>query len=104
GDLLRRPGIGYKMITPLDIHRPDYGEYQEEVFEKAEIEIKYAGYIKRQNKEIEACRKLENKRLPPDLPYKSIQGLRLEAAAKLEAIRPESLGQASRISGVSPAG
>jgi tRNA uridine 5-carboxymethylaminomethyl modification enzyme len=103
GDLLRRPGIGYKMITPLDIHRPDYGEYQEEVFEKAEIEIKYAGYIKRQNKEIEACRKLENKRLPPDLPYKSIQGLRLEAAAKLEAIRPESLGQASRISGVSPA-
>ncbi len=103
GDLLRRPALGYKELSAVDIHRPDYGVYTEDTLHRAEIEIKYAGYIKRQMREIEAFAKMENRAIPKDIPYKEIKGLRLEAAAKLDQIRPESLGQASRISGVSPA-
>jgi tRNA uridine 5-carboxymethylaminomethyl modification enzyme len=99
-DLLRRPGIGYEALASVDTRRP---ELSEEVLKEAEIEIKYAGYIKRQKAQAEQFRKLEAKPLPKDLDYNAITGLRLEARQKLSQIRPESIGQASRISGVSPA-
>lgn len=99
-DLLRRPGIGYDTLTSVDTKRP---ELSEEVLKEAEIEIKYAGYIKRQKTQAEQFRKLESKALPVDLDYNAITGLRLEARQKLSQIRPENIGRASRISGVSPA-
>lgn len=99
-DLLRRPGISYEILVPVDENRPDYPA---EVFERAEIEIKYAGYIKRQLAQAEQMQKLENRMIPADIDYHSIQGLRLEARQKLSAMKPESIGRASRISGVSPA-
>lgn len=99
-DLLRRPGIGYDTLTSVDKARPDLSE---EVLKEAEIEIKYAGYIKRQKSQAEQFRKLESKALPMDLDYNAISGLRLEARQKLSQIRPENIGRASRISGVSPA-
>ena len=74
-----------------------------DVAEQVEISVKYAGYIQRQQKQVEDFRKMERRRLPPDLDYSAIQGLRLEAREKLDAVRPADLGQASRISGVSPA-
>ena len=84
----------------MDPNRP---ELSAEVCEQVEISIKYEGYINRQMSQAEQFSKLENKKLPVDLDYKSIEGLRLEAIQKLDSIRPLSLGQASRISGVSPA-
>ncbi|MBQ9735268.1 MAG: tRNA uridine-5-carboxymethylaminomethyl(34) synthesis enzyme MnmG [Clostridia bacterium] len=99
-DLLRRPELSYAALTPIDPSRPTLSP---DVERTAEIEIKYAGYLARQRKEVERQRKLEDYRLPKDIDYKAIKGLRLEAAAKLDAIRPESIGQASRISGVNPA-
>lgn len=99
-DLLRRPGIGYEALSSIDSQRP---ELSEEVLKEAEIEIKYAGYIKRQKAQAEQFRKLESKPLPKDLDYNAITGLRLEARQKLSEIRPENIGRASRISGVSPA-
>ena len=99
-DLLRRPGVGYKDLTPVD---PDRPERDREIFEEAEIELKYAGYIKRQKAQAQQFRKLESKPLPPDLDDYAIGGLRLEARQKLSAVRPENIGRASRISGVSPA-
>ncbi len=99
-ELLRRPQIGYKDLAPFDKTRPDLPD---DIFEQVEIDIKYEGYIKRQQMQINELRRLEVKRLPEDLDYKLITGLRLEAIEKLGKIRPETVGQASRISGVSPA-
>ena len=99
-ELLRRPQINYEALTPFDKTRPDLPY---EIFEQVEIDIKYEGYIKRQQMQINELRRLEVKRLPADLDYNLITGLRLEAIEKLCKIRPETVGQASRISGVSPA-
>ena len=98
--LLRRPQLHYEDLAPFDPTRP---ELPPAVREQVEISVKYEGYIQRQQKQVEALRKMERRRLPPDLDYSAIQGLRLEAREKLNAIRPLDLGQASRISGVSPA-
>ena len=100
GDLLRRPRVGYADLAPFDPDRPDLPP---DAAEQVEISVKYAGYIQRQQKQVEDFRKMERRRLPPDLDYSAIQGLRLEAREKLNAVRPADLGQASRISGVSPA-
>ena len=99
-DLLRRPRVGYADLAPFDPDRPDLGS---EVTEQVEIALKYEGYIARQQRQVEEMRKLETRPLPPDLDYMEISVLRLEARQKLQQIRPLSLGQASRISGVSPA-
>ena len=99
-DLLRRPRLGYADLAPFDPGRP---ELSREITEQVEISVKYQGYIDRQNRQVEELRKLEDRPLPPDLDYLSIQGLRLEARQKLDKIRPLNLGQASRVSGVSPA-
>lgn len=99
-DLLKRPQITYEDLTPVDKERP---QYSTAVFEAVEIELKYEGYIKRQWADIEEARRLERKRLPQDVDYSAIQGLRLEAGEKLNKVKPENIGQAGRISGVSPA-
>ena len=98
--LLRRPQLSYADLAPFDPGRPGLSP---DVAEQVEISVKYAGYIQRQQKQVEDFRKMESRRLPPDLDYSTIQGLRLEAREKLNSIRPTDLGQASRISGVSPA-
>nr|WP_326214546.1 tRNA uridine-5-carboxymethylaminomethyl(34) synthesis enzyme MnmG [uncultured Oscillibacter sp.] len=98
--LLRRPQIHYADLSPFDPQRPALSG---DIAEQVEISVKYAGYIQRQQKQVEDFRKMEARRLPPDLDYHAIQGLRLEAREKLSAVRPADLGQASRISGVSPA-
>ena len=99
-DLLKRPELSYEAMKEIDKTRT---ENDNNVLEQVEIEIKYEGYIKRQLIIIEQVRKLENKLLPNDIDYSNIDGLRLEAREKLNKVRPESIGQASRISGVSPA-
>ena len=99
-DLIRRPQLGYAVIAPFDPTRPALDPV---IGEQVEIQIKYDGYIPKQLEQIERMRKLENRKLPEDLDYTTIHGLRLEAAEKLNAHRPQNLGQASRISGVSPA-
>ena len=99
-DLLRRPQITYEDLAPVDPTRPDLPPA---VLEAVEIEIKYEGYIKRQLADIQEARRVEGKRLPPDIDYRAITGLRLEAAEKLSRVRPENVGQAGRVSGVSPA-
>ena len=99
-DLLKRPQITYEDLAPVDKDRPPYSTA---VFEAVEIELKYEGYIKRQRADIEEARRLERKRLPQDVDYSAIQGLRLEAGEKLNKVKPENIGQAGRISGVSPA-
>ena len=99
-DLLRRPRVGYADLAPFDPGRP---HLRSEVTEQVEIALKYEGYIARQQRQVEEMRKLETRPLPPDLDYMEISVLRLEARQKLQQIRPLSLGQASRISGVSPA-
>ena len=99
-ELLKRPQLNYDVLAPFDKTRPDLPY---EVFEQVEIDIKYEGYLKRQQMQINDLRRLEVKRLPENLDYKLVTGLRLEATEKLSRIRPETVGQASRISGVSPA-
>ena len=99
-DLLKRPQITYEDLEPVDKDRP---QYSTAIFEAVEIELKYEGYIKRQRADIEEARRLERKRLPQDVDYSAIQGLRLEAGEKLNKVKPENIGQAGRISGVSPA-
>ena len=99
-DLLRRPQISYADIAPFD---PDRPVLPKAVTDEVEIQIKYAGYLARQEKQVEEFRREESRLLPPDIDYMSIQGLRLEARQKLSEIRPVSIGQAGRISGVSPA-
>ncbi|HIT33919.1 MAG TPA: tRNA uridine-5-carboxymethylaminomethyl(34) synthesis enzyme MnmG [Candidatus Faecousia intestinigallinarum] len=99
-DLLRRPGIGYDDLAPFDPERPALSAA---VTEEVEIQIKYAGYLERQEKQVAQFRQEESRKLPEDIDYHAINGLRLEARQKLSEIRPVSLGQAGRISGVSPA-
>ncbi len=99
-ELLKRPQVTYKDLQPFDLSRPNIDD---SVFEKVQIEIKYEGYIVRQNRQIKELRRLEEKVLPEDINYKDIKGLRLEAIEKLGKIKPQNIGQASRISGVSPA-
>lgn len=99
-ELLKRPELDYEKLAPADPQRP---ELPDAVWEEAEIKLKYEGYIKRQLSQAEQFRKMEERLIPADTDYSSIYGLRLEARQKLEKIRPKSLGQASRISGVSPA-
>ena len=99
-DLLRRPQVRYADIAPFDANRPDLPET---VTEEVEIQIKYAGYLARQEKQVVEFRREEARAIPEDIDYRAITGLRLEAQEKLSAIRPVSVGQAGRISGVSPA-
>lgn len=99
-DLLKRPQLDYASLAPVDTDRPDNDPA---VLEQVEIEIKYEGYISRQLIIIDQVQRLESKLLPADIDYNSIDGLRLEAREKLSRVRPESIGQAGRISGVSPA-
>ena len=99
-ELIRRPELNYKVLAPIDKERP---EIPEDVCEQVEINIKYDGYIRRQMKQVEQFKKLEQKKLPEDIDYEDVGSLRIEARQKLESYRPVSIGQASRISGVSPA-
>ena len=99
-DLLRRPNVSYEDLAPFDPGRP---ELPASVTEEVQIQLKYAGYLARQEKQVEQFRKEESRLLPPDMDYEAISGLRLEARQKLSQIRPLSIGQAGRISGVSPA-
>ena len=99
-DLIRRPELTYDIVAPFDKKRP---ELPDDVREQVNINIKYDGYIKRQLKQVEGFKKLETKKLPEDMDYDAISGLRIEAKQKLKEYRPVSVGQASRIAGVSPA-
>lgn len=99
-DLIRRPELSYEKISSIDEGRPPLSD---EVIQQVNINLKYEGYIKRQLKQVEQFKKLENKKLPADIRYEEVNSLRIEAIQKLNAIRPVSIGQASRISGVSPA-
>ncbi|MCQ2478631.1 MAG: tRNA uridine-5-carboxymethylaminomethyl(34) synthesis enzyme MnmG, partial [Clostridia bacterium] len=99
-DLIKRPQVKYCDLAPFDKERPSLPFA---VCEKVETEIKYEGYILRQNAQIAEMLRLENKKIPEDIDYDKIYGLRLEAKEKLNKVRPASIGQASRISGVSPA-
>ena len=99
-DLIKRPQLDYEKLSEIDENRP---QLPDAVCEQAEIKIKYDGYIKRQKAQVEQFKKMEEKLLPEDFDYDSVYGLRIEARQKLNKIKPKSLGQASRISGVSPA-
>ncbi|MCI5655617.1 MAG: tRNA uridine-5-carboxymethylaminomethyl(34) synthesis enzyme MnmG [Candidatus Pseudoruminococcus sp.] len=99
-DLIKRPQLGYDALSEIDENRPNIDR---NIFEQVETEIKYEGYIKRQLIVIDQVRRLEDKILPENIDYNAIDGLRLEAREKLTKVRPENIGQASRISGVSPA-
>ena len=100
-DLLKRPGITYDALIAVDKTRPE--NYDKKILEQVETELKYEGYIKRQNSAIEEALRLEDKLIPEDIEYGEITGLRLEAVEKLTKLKPRSIGQTSRISGVSPA-
>ena len=99
-ELIRRPELNYEVLAPVDSNRP---ELDYDVVEQVNINIKYDGYIKRQQRQVEQFKKLESKLIPEDINYDEIQSLRIEAKQKLNEMRPSSIGQASRISGVSPA-
>lgn len=99
-ELLKRPEITYASLAEIDENMPDLDDQEAE---EVEILIKYEGYIKKQLMQIEQFKKLEGKRLPDDIDYKGIKGLSTEAQQKLSEVRPSNIGQASRISGVSPA-
>ncbi|MGN1319672.1 MAG: tRNA uridine-5-carboxymethylaminomethyl(34) synthesis enzyme MnmG [Acutalibacteraceae bacterium] len=99
-DLIKRPQLDYMCLAPFDTDRPSLAN---DICEKVEIEIKYEGYIKRQQAQVDEMLRLENKVIPKNFDYSSVRGLRLEAVEKLCKIKPENIGQASRISGVSPA-
>lgn len=101
GELIRRPELNYELLAPIDPERPD--SLLRGVTEQVNINIKYEGYIKRQKKQVEQFKKLEKKQIPENFSYEDVPSLRIEARQKLELYRPVSIGQASRISGVSPA-
>ncbi len=98
--LLRRPEVPYRLIEQIS---PSSEELTEEMKEQVEIQIKYSGYIEKQLLQVERLRKMEKKRIPDDIVYEEIHGIAIEAKQKLSQIRPISIGQASRISGVTPA-
>lgn len=98
--LIKRPQLSYECLAPLDKDRP---ELSDAICEQVEISIKYAGYIEKEKRQVEDFKRMESKKLPEDIDYSNIQGLRIEARQKLQKIRPQNMGQASRISGVSPA-
>lgn len=103
-ELIRRPELGYEILKDVDKSRPELPEdLKDEVIEQVDISIKYEGYISRQMRQVQQFKKLENRKIPADLDYDQVSSLRLEAIQKLKEYRPESIGQASRISGVSPA-
>lgn len=102
-ELIRRPELDYEKIAKIDIERPDINTLSPEIIEQINIDIKYEGYITRQKQQVEQFKKLEKKKIPLDIDYDDVSNLRKEARQKLNAIRPASIGQASRISGVSPA-
>ena len=99
-DLLKRTELDYEKLKEIDENRPKLTKMEEK---QVEIQIKYEGYIKLQEEQVEKFKKLEKKMLPNDINYEKIKGLRIEARQKLNKIKPNSVGQASRISGVSPA-
>ena len=99
-ELVRRPELDYRMLAEIDTER---GDVSEDVAEQVNISIKYDGYIRRQQQQVRQFKRLEEKRIPEDLDYSQVPSLRIEARQKLSAIRPVSIGQAGRISGVSPA-
>ena len=99
-ELIRRPELSYDLLAPLDKERR---ELPEEVREQVNINVKYDGYITRQMKQVDQFKKLEKKRIPADIDYRDVHSLRKEAVQKLNLVKPVSIGQASRISGVSPA-
>ena len=101
-DIIRRPEFSYESIAPIDSDRPEL-LITKEIIEQINISIKYEGYIDRQNRQVQHFLKMEEKKIPADIDYSQVKNLRIEARQKLELIRPESIGQASRISGVSPA-
>ena len=101
GELIKRPQLGYSVLEKYDENMPE--DLPLEVKEQVEISLKYEGYIKKQQQKVNAMRKLEGKKLPADVEYSCVDGLRLEAREKLNKIKPINLGQASRISGVNPA-
>ena len=99
-ELIRRPELDYQKLQDLD---PEYKDLPQDVIDQINIEIKYEGYIARQQKQVDNFRRVEQRKLSPDIDYQSISGLRLEAGQKLDKFKPLSIGQASRISGVTPA-
>ena len=99
-ELLRRPHLSYEDLAPFDVTRPPLPR---DVCEEVEIQIKYEGYLARQRRQAQEAKKLEDRVLPADADYLSLRGLRIEAQQKLQRIRPRTVGQAARISGVSPA-
>ena len=99
-ELVKRPELNYEILAPIDKHRP---ELAWDVAEQVNINLKYEGYIERQLRQVEHFKKLESKIIPDDIDYNEITGLRKEAIQKLNKMKPRSIGQASRISGVSPA-
>ncbi len=99
-ELIRRPELSYEKLADIDVKRPDLPY---DVIEQVDINIKYEGYIRRQQRQVDQFKKLEYKKIPDDIDYDEVQSLRIEARQKLKAIKPASIGQASRISGVSPA-
>ncbi len=103
-DLIRRPELSYRILESIDTSRPELPEtLEQEIIDQVDIFIKYEGYINRQKKQVEQFKKLENKRIPESIDYDNVKSLRIEAVQKLKEYRPVSIGQASRISGVSPA-
>ena len=103
-DLIRRPELSYCILESIDTNRPELPEtLEQEIIDQVDIFIKYEGYINRQKKQVEQFKKLENKRIPESIDYDNVKSLRIEAVQKLKEYRPVSIGQASRISGVSPA-
>ena len=99
-ELLKRPELSYEALGEID---PDRPALSEEVCQQVQINLRYEGYIRRQENQVRQFKKLEGKKLDPDLDYQKIRGLRREAAQKLDQLKPVNIGQASRISGVSPA-
>ena len=103
-ELIRRPELSYEILKTIDRDRPEFiEELSDEVSEQVNISIKYEGYINRQKKQVEQFKKLEEKKIPENINYDDVKSLRIEAVQKLKEYRPVSIGQASRISGVSPA-
>ena len=99
-ELIRRPELDYQKVKDLD---PEYRDLPDDILYQVNVEIKYEGYIERQQKQVDNFRRIEGRKLPEDLDYENISGLRLEAGQKLNLFKPHSIGQASRISGVTPA-